>query len=884
MECSFCHTENRVGSRFCSSCGNPLSTSPENAGIDNLIVGSRLLGGRYTIKRILGQGGMGTALLATDNRINGKLVVIKELISNNTNPTHRADDIRNFRREVAMLSLIVHPLVPSVTDQFQEGDLYFIVQSYVDGENLEQQFDRNGQRPLDEALLLRNAVEILDVLEYLSRQSPPIIHRDIKPSNIIIGTQDRRAHLVDFGIARAETILNARRKQTTALGTPGYAPPEQYQGNADARSDLYGLAATLHHVLTGRDPRNYPPFEYPPARALNPSLDVQTEQILQRALQREPLKRYASAYEMRQDVEQVLNRRFGTGASSNNYIFGASDQQQGPDGGGITKGGWIQNSSSLTPPLGAFSQPGLSGKTVMPPRKPLRNRVFVLVLATLLILSVIIFSLYALRANGNSTSGSITTPGSGPDALTGIGVVKARNGEMLGVSDGQFPFDTNRADGDLKKQAAERIKAHDSSAAESFLQGAIDQDSSDPEAHIYLEDQKVLASGQPYITIVAGTFLTGSNLGVGRDNLQGAFVMQQEANAQRLLPGGVLVNLLIANSGSTAGDVQSVAKQIVNMASKDSHLVAVLGWPFSSRAINAGKIFTQAHLPMVSQTATSDLLTGFSPYVFRIAPTNKQEAIVGAKYAETSLHATKVALFSDPADSYSSNLANDFKQQFAADGNAIVDEEQYTVGKPGTLPGSLEKALKTNPDIIYFSGYSPDISTLLIHLPTEGPGSKVQIMGGDALYELNGYPKSARAGFLKLHFTALAYPDAWKLQGKVNPAFFEEYAQAYDPQRRHQDNPYGFTRPASDVILSYDGLKMLLTGCGQLITDSHTTIVREDLRKTLASITGDKAIQGVSGRLSFGGNGDPQDKAVVILRISPEGYVILEGVRGQFFL
>ncbi len=118
----------------------------------------------------------------------------------------------------------------------------------------------------------------------------------------------------------------------------------------------------------------------------------------------------------------------------------------------------------------------------------------------------------------------------------------------------------------------------------------------------------------------------------------------------------------------------------------------------------------------------------------------------------------------------------------------------------------------------------------------------------------------------------------------MNPAFFEEYAQAYDPQRRHGGNPYGFTRPDSDVMLGYDALNVILAGCRQLLMGSHTEIVGENLRKVLASITGDKAIQGVSGRISLGGNGDPQDKAVVILRVSPEGYVILEEVDGQFFL
>src|SRR5438270_13766435 len=103
----------------------------------------------------------------------------------------------------------------------------------------------------------------------MAHKTQPIMHRDIKPANIIIGAKDKRAHLVDFGIARADEAKNIKRKQTSALGTPGYAPPEQYQRNADPRSDLYALGATMHHLLTNRDPRSYAPVSYPAVRTLN---------------------------------------------------------------------------------------------------------------------------------------------------------------------------------------------------------------------------------------------------------------------------------------------------------------------------------------------------------------------------------------------------------------------------------------------------------------------------------------------------------------------------------------------------------------------------------------------------------------------------------------
>src|SRR5437773_3838729 len=300
MECPYCKYENRDGVRYCSNCGralSPAATSNISVGgtSRSLAVGTHLQGGRYVITKILGEGGMGTALLATDKRTDNKLVVIKELVSDNSDPAKYQEDVRNFKREVATLAHLDHPLISYVTDSFEEDSRYYMVQKYIEGENLEERMDRVNQ-PMKERDVLGLASEVLDILDYLAQQTPPIVHRDIKPANIIIGAKDKRARLVDFGIARADEAKKAaQKKQTSALGTPGYAPPEQYQGNADARSDLYALAATLHHLVTNRDPRDYPPFAYPPVRALNPRLSPETERVLDHALKADITQRYQSA-------------------------------------------------------------------------------------------------------------------------------------------------------------------------------------------------------------------------------------------------------------------------------------------------------------------------------------------------------------------------------------------------------------------------------------------------------------------------------------------------------------------------------------------------------------------------------------------------------------
>jgi serine/threonine protein kinase/ABC-type branched-subunit amino acid transport system substrate-binding protein len=837
------------------------------------VSGSRLQGGRYVVKRVLGQGGMGAALLATDIRLDGKLVVIKELISDHTNPTQQQEDVRNFKREVATLAHIDHPLIPSVTDHFQEGPRYFMVQEYVEGENLEDRLERTKQAMKEREVLIC-ASEMLDILSYLARQTPPIVHRDIKPANIIVGSRDRRAHLVDFGIARGGEVREAQRKQTAALGTPGYAPPEQYQGNADPRSDLYALAATLHHLLTNRDPRNYPPFNFPSVCSLNPDISIDIDRVLQRGLVNDRDQRYQSASAMKQDIDAILQQRFGISGNIDSYTLGTTMPNlptvSNPVPGLTSTTGVTAPASVAAHTLTAITpvQPLPPAMPPPPVKVPPRRTGLVIALIVLVVL---------LLGSGIAVALVFLFP-SHPNPIR---VTKIGN-ESIGISDGSFVFDNTRTDGSLKELAAQGLQknSNDMSTATSYLNQAIAIDSSDAEAHIYLEDLRVLSSGSPYITLVVGTMMTN---GPGSDDLQGAYIAQKEYNDGSKLPNGVKVRLLIANSGSKTEYVRQVAQQIVQLSQTDKTFVGVMGWPYSSRAQEAIKVLGAAHIPMMSETASSDILSGISPYFFRVAPSNNAQGIEGAKYAKNSLHANLVALFYDKGDPYSQSLAQDFSREFQANGGQVVVEEQYTVGKPANLGNLLQDALKHNPDLIYFSGYANDVSTLLVNLPS----GNLPVLGGDALYELSGYTSSSRAnGFNHLRFTAFAYPDEWDIlaSGVSKPAFFSEYPTAFDPNRLHQGSPYGFTRADSDVMLSYDATVALLSGsAGALNPSGKITMTSEDLRRGLQGLSGKNSFQGVSGQIAFDQHGDPVNKALVILRVDENGHIQMEGNLGQFF-
>src|SRR2546421_7301150 len=935
MECPYCNTENRDGVHFCSNCGKPLTptitASSTSAGSANsnsrtLTPGSRLQGGRYIIKKMLGQGGMGAAMLATDIRLDSKSVVIKELMSDNTDPARLQEDVRNFKREVATLAHLDHPLIPNVTDHFQEGSRYFMVQEYAEGENLEERMDRVNQ-PMMEREALGYTSEVLDILDYLAQETPPIVHRDIKPANIIIGNKDKRVHLVDFGIARADVARNAQRKQTSALGTPGYAPPEQYQGNADPRSDLYALAATLHHLLTNRDPRNHPPFTYPPVRTLNPQLSPEIEKVLNRALINDINQRYQSAAAMRKDIDDILFKRFGVSGNVSSYTLGTSGPMSAAGGASAASTPAAQYHPARTqpytpPPVAPYQAPQRQQQPVPPPpprqgaqgsrqnpppvsvadRQPQQQQGNSYVLRSLLLLILvaaiiggIFFAIPYFRAH---PLGQSTNPGATPTINTtatalpakGIGTITAPDGESIGISDGTVAFATGGPGGSAKMQAADKLKAGDTVSAQSLWHSALTSDSGDAESLIYLEDQHVLnahvTSNTPYVTIVVATMMTGDNASVGHDNLQGAYVAQKEFNNSSQLAGGTLVRLLVANSGNDKLYADTVAQQIVLLAKADPTFVGVMGWPFSSRAEVAINTLTKAHIPMVSQTASDDALTGASPYFFRVAPPNKRQAVLGAKYAEQSLHAKTAVAFVDPSDPYSQSLEQYFAQQFTADGNKILATEHYTVGQKGhaALPQLLQNAESKKPDIIYFSGYAADIGVILSNLPTSGQFATLPILGGDALYELN-YPSSARAGFKHLHFTAFAYPDEWDVQNlqSQKPKFFSDYSAAYNPDNLHPGGVYGYTRPPADAMLSYDATLTMVKATNIAFTN-HIDLTPNNLQKALKQITGAKAVQGVSGQIAFGPDNDPINKAIVVLYVDQDGHIHLNSVQGCFLV
>lgn len=319
------------------ACANP--NNPPNLDICQACGSALLLKGRYRSTRILGRGGFATTFLAVDEGLPGQpSCVIKQL-----RPVLSAEHIVQmsqelFQREATTLGKIGnHPQLPRLLDYFELNQDFYLIQEYVSGATLQQEVKRTG--PFDERMAQDVLREVLPLLDYLHGQQ--VIHRDIKPANIIRRSIDKKLVLIDFGAVKDQVNQAAANNpdQTTltsfAVGTPGFAPPEQMAMRPVYASDLYSLGITCLYLLTGKSPKdmNYNQMTGELNWKSQVKVSPRFQQILEKLLEVSLRDRYQTAQEVLKDLESPAQEpsRESSQSQSLNQGFSKVTPRQSPN-------------------------------------------------------------------------------------------------------------------------------------------------------------------------------------------------------------------------------------------------------------------------------------------------------------------------------------------------------------------------------------------------------------------------------------------------------------------------------------------------------------------------------------------------------------------------
>jgi eukaryotic-like serine/threonine-protein kinase len=319
--CDECGASNRLQATYCFACGTalqspaaspllPMHTASANAAVltgkvRGPLAPSYLLHSRYNIVSQIGTGGFGAVYQAKDTLFSHRLVAIKEMNQDDLSPPELAEASAAFEHEALLLTDLIHPNLPRIHDHFTENGRSYVVMDFITGDTLEDYVDEFVRRFSVEAAL-EIGLQLCTVLDYLHTRQPPLVFRDLKPANIM-RTADNHVYLIDFGIARH--FKPGKAKDTIPLGSRGYAAPEQYgKAQTTPQSDIYGLGATLHQLLTGDDP-SLTLFHFEPIQLRNSPISAQFNVLLKQMVEMEMSKRPASMAIVKQELQRLLARQ-----------------------------------------------------------------------------------------------------------------------------------------------------------------------------------------------------------------------------------------------------------------------------------------------------------------------------------------------------------------------------------------------------------------------------------------------------------------------------------------------------------------------------------------------------------------------------------------------
>jgi serine/threonine protein kinase len=307
--CSECGAQNVPGAKFCVTCGRvmhfPDPETPPSSIVSpgtGLLPQDSLLNKRYRIRKLTGTGGMGAVYKAEDAPYGNRPVAIKEMRQSSLNPQELEIATEQFKVEAIMLAHLQHPSLPRIYDHFLEGNRWYLVMDFIEGETLDERLRRTPGRKLPPPEVIDIGIQLCRVLDYLHKRQPPVVFRDLKPSNVML-TPEGHLYLIDFGIARI--FKPGQAKDTKAYGSIGYSAPEQFdREQTTAQADIYSLGITLHEMLSGNIP-SLTPFHLPPLNFPGQPALERLAALISQMIELDKNKRPASIEQVQQELGSI---------------------------------------------------------------------------------------------------------------------------------------------------------------------------------------------------------------------------------------------------------------------------------------------------------------------------------------------------------------------------------------------------------------------------------------------------------------------------------------------------------------------------------------------------------------------------------------------------
>ncbi len=623
----------------------------------------------------------------------------------------------------------------------------------------------------------------------------------------------------------------------------------------------------MSYAATGVAPSRQSSALPPPVRRLNPALSQEFEEVVGRAMRPAAAQRYPSAEAMRLALQSLTQR----GRTSLPDLTAAAGREATNTHLSLTVGGGIVR------------------------RVPRPRNLFLVFGMAVAVIALIVGGLAAaLTHYGAPTSANLG--GSAASTPNPSAALYQQNG--IGISSGEFTFDAGSADAYDKAQAVRALAAGDQSQAYTDYLRAVAASPADAEAAIYAENLTIALNHFPYVTLAVGVAFDGETAQAGataqdilaRDQLQGVYQAQENANAEHTLPGGERLRVLILNSGPDPNDAGAVAQLLAAQirAGNPRHIIGLVSWPGAGQTRAAAAALNGTGLPILGTAIGVDGLgapggppTNADNY-FAIVPTLTLQGAELANAAAEQLSATHILVAENPQDPGSVAMAQGFEQQLIYLQQhqiayaTVTSQQSFTPGSAASYAAIAQQASSQTDSLVFLSGADQDALALAQaahHLGATyhilvGAQADTPSLLGQGVDPLAQTARQNAAALALLYVTTFANANEALVVNAANStqALFEaNYLGVFG----RMGVPSGLPDPDPQTLLAYDAMTTLLTAAAPHNQGTAVYPTLQQMQASLLTNNGRQGFPGVSGLIMFGPDGGQPQKAMAILSLAP---------------